>query len=438
MNSQNNRLSRVFGIIEEIAKISAADEYIYRGEPRHYKKVSSSLYREYPEIEEGIFDVDFVQSEILKAAKEYTSEADDFEILTKLQHYGGATNLIDFTTDYLIALFFACDSHFDKDGRIILLQKINPYIVEPQSPDNRIIAQKSIFVQSPHGFIEPDREINISKDIKQPMLYYLQKCHGISTETIYKDLHGFIKDEKVHRSARTKFRAGCNFQKQGNYQQAIEYYTESIRLRPWPGTYNNRGVVYSRMGDCDSAIADFTKALELDSRLADGYNNRGTIYRKLGAHDQAIEDLNRAIILKPDDAEAHVNRGNAYSDIGKVDLAIADYSTAIELNPELSEPYYYRGIAYLIKDAYDQAIEDFSRVIELKPNHAKAYFNRGMCWMHAQNWREATSDLTVARDMGVDIIVVFCNTYRSVGEFEQENCVQLPEYIVAMLTPPQV
>ena len=37
------------------------------------------------------------------------NESVDFEILTELQHYGGKTNLIDFTTDYLIALFFACD-----------------------------------------------------------------------------------------------------------------------------------------------------------------------------------------------------------------------------------------------------------------------------------------------------------------------------------------
>ena len=37
-------------------------------------------------------------------AKRYIYEKDDFEILTQLQHYGGKTNLIDFTTDYLIAL----------------------------------------------------------------------------------------------------------------------------------------------------------------------------------------------------------------------------------------------------------------------------------------------------------------------------------------------
>ena len=38
---------------------------------------------------------------------ELTEKARDFEILTEIQHYGGKTNLIDFTTDYFIALFFA-------------------------------------------------------------------------------------------------------------------------------------------------------------------------------------------------------------------------------------------------------------------------------------------------------------------------------------------
>ena len=58
--------------------------------------------------------------------REDIDETTDFEILTEIQHYGGKTNLIDFTTDYFIALFFACDGHHDKKGRIIL-QKAGRY-----------------------------------------------------------------------------------------------------------------------------------------------------------------------------------------------------------------------------------------------------------------------------------------------------------------------
>ena len=106
-------------------KISAKGDYLYRGEPECYDKVSSGLYRKYSDIEAEHFDIEVVQNEILETAKRYTTEIDAFEILTELQHYGGATNLIDFTTDYLIALFFACDGSdlLNEDGRVILLQK---------------------------------------------------------------------------------------------------------------------------------------------------------------------------------------------------------------------------------------------------------------------------------------------------------------------------
>ena len=139
------------------------------GEPKHYEKVSSSLWRECrKEFKSEDFDIETIQKEMLEISKDYTHEKDEFEILTELQHFGGYTNLIDFTTDSHIALFFACESSLNKPGRIILLErteKINKkyQIEKPRNPQNRIIAQKSIFVRPPKGFIEPEQftEINI-------------------------------------------------------------------------------------------------------------------------------------------------------------------------------------------------------------------------------------------------------------------------------------
>ena len=150
-NIQTN-LDRVLEKIAEIAEKSADDDYIYRGEPECYEKVSSNLYREYEkDIQAEQFDIMVVQEEILKEAREYTHKTDKFEILTELQHYGGKTNLIDFMTDYLVALFFACNSNPDKLGRVILLKKqSDTYEVGP-APRTipRAGVQKSIFVQAP-------------------------------------------------------------------------------------------------------------------------------------------------------------------------------------------------------------------------------------------------------------------------------------------------
>ena len=91
----------------------------------HYDKICSSLYRHYErDIDAENFKIETAQTEMLKEAKGYTQERDNFAVLAELQYYGGKTNLIDFTTDYLIALFFACDGSHDDDGRVLLVKHI--------------------------------------------------------------------------------------------------------------------------------------------------------------------------------------------------------------------------------------------------------------------------------------------------------------------------
>ena len=223
MSTQND-LIKIREKISEIEEKSASGDYIYRGEPKCHKKVSSTFYRQYEDdIEAKHFDIEVAQEQMLEGAKDYIHEKDKIEILTQLQHYGGKTNLIDFTTDYLIALFFACDGSPDEDGRVILLQKTEEIekeyqIEEPRNPINRVIAQKSIFVRPPKGFIEPEqyKVTNIPKCLKEPMLNHLQKYHGISPETIYNDLHGFIKNQDIHQTAYIEFYMGLTNQQKGD------------------------------------------------------------------------------------------------------------------------------------------------------------------------------------------------------------------------------
>ena len=43
-------------------------------------------------------------------------EMRESEVLAQIQHNGGDTNLIVFTTNYLVALFFACDGPANPAG----------------------------------------------------------------------------------------------------------------------------------------------------------------------------------------------------------------------------------------------------------------------------------------------------------------------------------
>ena len=143
-------ITGVLNIVNELAQKSMMDDYLYRGEPECYPKVSSSLYREYPEVAENL-DISFVQKAMLEVAKEFVGEIDENDLLAELQHFECSTNLIDFTTDYHIALFFACDGQSEKDGRIILLRETDYQIMKPKSPTNRVIARRAYSFSLPRG-----------------------------------------------------------------------------------------------------------------------------------------------------------------------------------------------------------------------------------------------------------------------------------------------
>ena len=223
-------LDAVLEIVGALARRAAAGGYIYRGEPEAYPAVSSSLYRWYADIEAAAFDIEQVQAEILEQARGYTAETDDFEILSQLQHHGGATNLIDFTTDFLIALFFACKGAPGESGRVVLLANTGTdyQVRQSNEPSHRIIAQKSVFVRPNKGFVEPDAVVAIPRELKRSVLGYLREAHGIFTETVHNDLHGFIRHQSIHQSAYTEFFKGVTADGKGNYSRAIEHYNKAI------------------------------------------------------------------------------------------------------------------------------------------------------------------------------------------------------------------
>jgi tetratricopeptide (TPR) repeat protein len=135
-----------------------------------------------------------------------------------------------------------------------------------------------------------------------------------------------------------------------------------------------RASEYLDRGRLDEAIDEYTEAIRLAPDSEYGFGGRGMAYLgKREAHN-AIADLSEAIRLNPKRATFYSLRGSAYLIGRDTNSAIADFTEAIRLNPRLSQPYTGRAIAYERKGEWAKARSDRDRADELlreRSQHAK-------------------------------------------------------------------
>jgi tetratricopeptide (TPR) repeat protein len=161
----------------------------------------------------------------------------------------------------------------------------------------------------------------------------------------------------------------------------------------------------------DKAMSDYSKGIEIHSRLPSAYL-RGVGYYRKGQYDKAISDFSRVLEINPRLAGAYSSRGIAYSKKGQYDKAISDYSKALEINPRLAGVYATRGVAYYRKGQYDKAISDYSRALEINPRLAGAYSSRGIAYFLKREYDKAWDDVYEAQNLGYQVDPGFLKALR--------------------------
>jgi len=126
-----------------------------------------------------------------------------------------------------------------------------------------------------------------------------------------------------------------------------------------------RGTAKQMKGDLEGAIADYTRAIELNPMFGEAYCNRGNAKSDKGDLDGAIADFSRAIVIKPGLSEAYCGRGLAKSAKGDLNGATADLNQAIDINPKFSEAYYGLAACHALKSKWNDALSDYRRTCEI-------------------------------------------------------------------------
>ncbi|MFK4224793.1 tetratricopeptide repeat protein, partial [Streptomyces sp. NPDC019890] len=117
----------------------------------------------------------------------------------------------------------------------------------------------------------------------------------------------------------------------------------------------------------EDALADFERAIELDSQIAWAYAGRGETHRLMGSYNDALTDLDHAIELDSQIVWAIACRGHTHQGLEHFEDALADFERAIELDSQIAWAYAGRGETHRHMGCYEKALTDLARAAEIDP-----------------------------------------------------------------------
>ena len=99
------------------------------------------------------------------------------------------------------------------------------------------------------------------------------------------------------------------------------------------GLYRRRGLLHLLQGDTDAALADFSRAVQLEPPTQKNWSQRAAAHGQRNDHTAAIADWTEVVRLTPKDPGAYFSRANAHYCAGDFKAAIADYTSVLRLDP---------------------------------------------------------------------------------------------------------
>lgn len=181
-------------------------DMFFRGQETDFWGIEPSIFRN------DMISVEHIlmQQPLRKSPLDFKEFDDDFSVMTKYQHYGMCTRMLDLTTNPLVALYFACQEH----GKV---QYNN-------SKD---------FIE-PYGMIYYKFDYPIfSDDIKVKIISYLAKYDLSKENTISKILSKLFEDNIITKAEKDKL-------SDDNYRRFIEIIQEDYLVLP---IYTNQRLI---------------------------------------------------------------------------------------------------------------------------------------------------------------------------------------------------
>ena len=374
----------------------------------------------------------------------------DLELLAKLQHHGAATCLLDFTTRFDIALWFAC-------------QEVSKQEVEEKDKDKP--KKGRIFIVAIDQYTQAGLGKVSSDKLKRPISYFLRSILGATKGRGRKDskkqrdgkTRKLIGEEERIRlwywepetlmgrmlSQESRFLFGPQDIPEDIYlhidieeedkegllrelrqQQGLRPETVfsdihgfadiNARDKPWKiksyEDYIQAGMSkLQKRDELANAVKDFERAMELEPGSTDAWFYSGVARERMGMHEEAIQNFSEVIKLDANFVAAWFRRGWVKIELERYEDAVADYDEAIKLDEGFAFAWHDRGWAKSELERYEDAVADYDEAIKLDADFALAWCNRGWAKMQLERYEDAVADYDEAIKLDADFALAWCN-----------------------------
>jgi tetratricopeptide (TPR) repeat protein len=185
---------------------------------------------------------------------------------------------------------------------------------------------------------------------------------------------------------------------QSSYQGAISQLDFAIAETKAPEYYKLRGDCFQRLGQFESAHADYNFALRrnvVDSTL---FLNRAACRINMELFEEAVADLHKFLESQPESPRAFYYLAVVEYYNFSYKGAINYLELATNLNPDYMEAYYLLGAVYGEMGKPDLALENYGTAYELDPTFHRSMLNAAVLKMEFNDPDGALEILETLKD----------------------------------------
>ena len=226
-----------------------------------------------------------------------------------------------------------------------------------------------------------------------------------NTEEAIQQFQNSIRIDPTSFEARINL--GKTFMKQKKFNEAIACFNEILqRKQDSAEVHYNWALVLSMQKKYEDAIKHFARALDMDPHYPDARNLMGVALLATGRINEAIECFNEILRQKQDSADVHYNWALALNMQGKYDDAIKHLVVVLKLKPDYPGAQEIMGKSLLTAGRPKDAIEHLNEALRTSKEPVKVYENLGKAYAQLGQYRPAIQNWTRAVELKPDSVPV--------------------------------